>query len=82
MVHKDNKRGYLFDDTPRGMMEFLLIGGGLVATLSVAPTLLAVLAAVGYAFNASDVKTRQKIQNSFQYLLHHGYVSRVVRGRQ
>ncbi len=74
---KTMKEGFMFDDTPRGLLEALLIGGGMVAALSFAPTLIFALAGVGYALKAQDKARRKKLHNSLDYLKRHNYV-RVV----
>jgi hypothetical protein len=87
MVRKSNtvksrtkdRRGYLFDDTPRGLLEALLIGGGIVGGLTFAPTLFAVLAGIGYALHAGDRKRRKNLSNSLQYLKRHKHVQVITR---
>lgn len=65
----------MFDDTPRGMLEFLLLTGGLVLALSTAPTLIAVLAGAGYVMQTNSRRHRQKIWSSFDYLKRHKYIA-------
>lgn len=69
----------LFDDTPRGIMEALLVAGGIALALSAAPTLVMALAGVGYAIKARDHARHRKLQHSFQYLVRHGYAKREAR---
>jgi hypothetical protein len=71
MVSKTNHHthsGYLLDDTPRGLLEMLLIGGGITVALSVAPTLLFALAGVGFMFKAEDRAKRRKVNLLFSTL--------------
>ncbi len=77
MVSKTGRRaqGTMFDDTPMGILEMLLIGGGIVAGLSFAPALLAALGGLGYAMRSEDRQRFKKIQTSFSYLKQKGYVS-------
>lgn len=78
-TRKKDRRGYMFDDTPRGLLEALLIGGSIVGGLTFAPTLFAVLAGIGYALRAGDKARRRKLSNSFQYLKRHKYVQVTTR---
>ncbi len=68
----------MFDDTPRGLLEALLIGGGLLATLTFAPSAIAVLAGIGYAMKgasrAEANRRKQKLSSSLQYLKRKNYV--------
>ncbi len=79
---KKGKRDYLFDDTPRGLLEALLIGGGIVGGLTFAPTLFAVLAGIGYALKDNDNIRRKRLNNSFQYLKRKKYVRVTTRTRK
>lgn len=76
-------KGSLFDDTPRGVLEALLIGGAIVVTLSTAPMLLAVLGAIGYVIKEDDKARRQKLYTYASYLKRRKYlaISPVSRGR-
>ena len=76
MVSKSTHEGYLFDDTPRGILEALLIAGGMAAVLTAAPTLFALLGAIGYVVTVRDRERKKKLQGSFQYLANHKYVAR------
>lgn len=66
--------GYMLDDTPRGLLETLLIGGGILATLTFAPTLFAVLGGIGMAIRTEDKAKRKRLHQSFQYLKRRKYV--------
>ena len=76
---KAGGRGYLFDDTPRGVLEALLVVGGIAGMLTFAPTLFAVLAGVGYVVRAGDMARRKRLNNSFQYLKRKKYVHVITR---
>ena len=69
------RSGMMFDDTPRGLLEFLLIAGGMALALTAAPTLIAVLAGIGYTIRANDRNKRERIWKSFDYLKRHKYIS-------
>jgi hypothetical protein len=71
---KAEKGGYLFDDTPRGLLEALLIGGGIVGALTFAPTLIFALAGLGYALKAQDKARKRKLSGSLDYLRRQKYV--------
>lgn len=71
----------LFDDTPRGIMEALLVAGGVALALSTAPTLFMALAAVGYVIKAEDRAKRRRLQRSFQYLMRNKYVTKDTTGK-
>lgn len=75
------KHGYLFDDTPRGILEALLVTGGIVVALSAGPALFAALAAAGYVIRADDRIRRKKLQRSFQYLTRQHYVNKRTAGK-
>ncbi|OGG74886.1 CRISPR-associated endonuclease Cas2 [Candidatus Kaiserbacteria bacterium RIFCSPLOWO2_01_FULL_50_24] len=64
----------LFDDTPRGLLEMLILAGGFAAALSISPVLFVVLAGIGYAVKAEDKMCRRNIRSSFSYLKRKGYV--------
>ncbi len=76
MVQKSTHphKGYLFDDTPRGMLELLLATGGMMAVLSAGPVVFAALAGVGYYIQAKDRARRRKVESAFQYLKRNKYV--------
>lgn len=80
MVPKSKHKAYLFDDTPKGILEALLVAGGIAAALTFAPTLFVALAAVGYVIQAEDRERRKKLQRSFQYLTRHKYVRQYTDG--
>lgn len=65
----------MFDDTPMGILEALLVAGGISLALSTAPTLFVALASIGYVFKADDRARRRKLQQSFDYLKRHNYVA-------
>ena len=69
-----NAKGFLFDDTPRGLLEALLIGGGMVAALTFAPTAIAALAGIGYLVKAEDRARRKRLNNSIAYAQRNKYV--------
>ncbi len=81
MVQKSTHKGYLFDDTPRGILEALLMAGGLAAILTAAPSLFAILGAIGYVATVQDRGRRKKLQRSYQYLLRNRYITRHLRGK-
>lgn len=68
-------KGVMFDDTPMGILEALLVAGGISIALSTAPTLFVALASIGYVLKADDRARRKKIQRSFNYLKRHKYVA-------
>ena len=74
--HDSKNKGYLFDDTPRGILEALLVAGGIAIALSTAPTLFMALAGIGYIISAQDRARRKRVQRSFQYLNRCGYVTK------
>lgn len=75
MVQKTNQsKGYLFDDTPRGILEALLVVGVGAAALTVAPTLLVALGGIGFAIKAGDKVRYKKLRSSLQYLRRKGYI--------
>ncbi len=75
MVQRSNKStGYLFDDTPRGLLEALVIAGGLTAALAVSPTLIVALGGLGFALKAGDKRRRKKLNSSLQYLKRNEYI--------
>ncbi|OGG72563.1 CRISPR-associated endonuclease Cas2 [Candidatus Kaiserbacteria bacterium RIFCSPLOWO2_01_FULL_53_17] len=82
MVQKTTHKGYLFDDTPRGILEALAVVGGVTLALSVSPTLFVALAAIGYVFRAEDRSRRKKLQAAFQYLTRKRYVRRRTQGKK
>lgn len=82
MVKKTNTKGFLFDDTPRGILEALLVVGGSVAILSTAPTLLMALAGAGYALKAHEKNRKNAIHRSFQYLKRRKYVEVTEKGKR
>lgn len=77
MVHKTNQRGELFDATPRGVLEALVIGGGIAAALAAGPTVFAVLAGAGFVFSADEKIVRRKVKSSVQYLRRRKYITLV-----
>ncbi len=78
MVSKTQHKEMLFDDTPRGLLEAMLVVGGFVAVMSTAPTLFVALSAVGFVLKGEDRVRRGKLQNSFQYALRNGYVRKRI----
>lgn len=78
MVSKNQHKGFLFDDTPRGILEATLMAGGFAVAMSTVPTLFLTLAAIGFVVSADDRVRRKKLQGSFQYALRRGYVRKTI----
>lgn len=74
-VFLEKEKGSLFDDTPRGILEALLVGGTIVVALSAAPALLTVLGAIGYAIKADEKTRRKKLYSYASYLKRKKYLS-------
>ena len=72
---RQGTKGVMFDDTPMGILEALLVAGGISIALSAAPTLFVALASIGYVFKAEDRARKRKLQQSFDYLKRHKYVA-------
>lgn len=67
-------QGTLFDDTPRGILEALLVGGGIIVALTTAPVLIAALGGLGYILKADERARRKKLQQYGGYLMRKKYV--------
>ena len=72
---RQRTKGVMFDDTPTGILEALLVAGGISIALSTAPTLFLALASIGFVLKADDRAQRRKLQQSFDYLKRHKYVA-------
>lgn len=72
---RQKTREVMFDDTPMGILEALLVAGGISLALSTAPTLFVALASIGFVLKADDRARRRKLQQSFDYLKRHNYVA-------
>src|SRR3989344_4093866 len=65
----------LFDDTPRGILEALLIAGGITVALTATPALLLALGGIGFALNANDKIRRRKLASYGAYLKRRNYIA-------
>ncbi len=84
MVQKIRQfRGTLFDDTPRGILEALLVAGGITIALSAAPALLVALGGVGFMLKAHEKNRRRKLLGYGLYLARKKYITmRSLPGRR
>jgi CRISPR-associated endonuclease Cas2 len=73
--------GYLFDDTPTGILEMLVIGGGMAAGLTFAPTLVMALMSIGFVMKVESRNSKNRVNSSIQYLKRHRYI-RVVASKE
>lgn len=74
MVSKTHHVGSMFDDTSRGILEAILIAGGMTLALSVAPTAVVALAGIGYVLKAEDKERHKRIRAGFGYLSRKKYI--------
>ena len=81
MVPNTQHKGYLFDDTPRGILEALLIGGGIMLALTTAPTALMALAGIGYLIRSEDRARNRKLRSAFEYLSRQQYIRKRKNGK-
>ncbi len=72
LIHPD---GTLFDDTPRGILEALLVAGGITVALTAAPVLLLALGGLGYALKESDKGRKRKLGQYGAYLKRRKYIA-------
>ena len=76
MVSNTKTRGYMFDDSPRGVLEALVISGSIFAALTFAPTVIAVLAGVGYVMQSHDRVRKKKLTSAVNYLVRQRYIQK------
>ncbi|OGG79963.1 hypothetical protein A3A39_01100 [Candidatus Kaiserbacteria bacterium RIFCSPLOWO2_01_FULL_54_13] len=69
------QRGFLFDDTPRGILEALLVAGSITVALSAAPVFVIALGALGYMLKAEDKTRRKKLNQYGNYLKRRKYIT-------
>ena len=81
MVSNTQHKGSLFDDTPRGILEMLLVAGGIALALTVAPTALMALAGLGYVIKAEDRARNRKLRSAFAYLARQKYIQKRQHGK-
>ena len=75
MVSTTKHKKPLFEDTPRGILEALLLVGGMAVVLSAAPTIFLALTSIGFVLK-EDKRQKRKLSSSFQYLQQRKYIKR------
>ncbi|MBI2613044.1 hypothetical protein HYW59_04555 [Candidatus Kaiserbacteria bacterium] len=70
-----HNHGSLFDDTPRGILEALLVAGGITVALSTSPVLLAALAGLGFVLKAEDKARKRKLSQYSSYVKGRKYIT-------